>query len=155
MEDYPKSLLFHEKALEIYDKTLPSHHLLLETRYNNIGSIHDNLGQHKEALAFYEKSLEILKKTLPSSHPSLATAYSNIGSMYDSLEEYSKALILFIRNHWKTSKKRCLRIILCWVSLTTKLVRSIMSRMNYQNRLSSIKKYLKLMKTRFHPLILC
>ncbi|CAF1456869.1 unnamed protein product [Adineta steineri] len=90
--DYEKAISYHEKALEIRKKTLPSDHHSLATSYNNIGSVYDHMGEYSKALSYYEKDLEICQKTLPLNHPDLATSYNNIGMVYTKMGEYSKAL---------------------------------------------------------------
>jgi tetratricopeptide (TPR) repeat protein len=90
--DYEKAIEYHEKALEIEQKTLPENHPSLATSYNNIGSVYDNMGEYSKALSYYEKALEIRQKTLPENHHDLATSYNNIGLVYNNMGEYSKAL---------------------------------------------------------------
>ncbi|CAF3882578.1 unnamed protein product [Adineta steineri] len=90
--DYEKAIWYHEKALEIQQKTLPSNRPHLATSYNNIGKVHDNMGEYLKALSYYEKALEISQETLPSRHPTLATSYNNIGNVYNNMGEYLKAL---------------------------------------------------------------
>jgi tetratricopeptide (TPR) repeat protein len=69
--DYPEAIIFHEKSLEIYKKTLPPNHLNLTTSYNNIDLISDNMGEYSKALSSHKKALEIQQQSLPSNHSSL------------------------------------------------------------------------------------
>ncbi|CAF1548073.1 unnamed protein product [Adineta ricciae] len=93
--DYEKAIWYHEKGLEIKQKTLPSNHPDLATTYSNIGTVYHKMGEYSKALSFYEKDLEICQKNLPSNHPDFATSYSNIGSVYDTMRDYSKALSFY------------------------------------------------------------
>ncbi|CAF1310619.1 unnamed protein product [Adineta ricciae] len=93
--DYKMAIEYYEKALEIWEKTLPSNHPDLATSYNNIGTVYMNMGEYSKALSFYEKALEIWEKTLPSNHPDLATSYNCIGTVYYNMGEYSKALSFY------------------------------------------------------------
>ena len=94
-DDYEKALWYYEKALEIWQKTLPPNHPLLATSYNNIGGVYRYMGKYSKALSFYEKALEIWQKTLPPNHPDLATSCSNIGGVYRYMGKYSKALSFY------------------------------------------------------------
>ncbi|CAF1594574.1 unnamed protein product [Adineta ricciae] len=93
--DFKTAIDYYEKALEIWEKTLPSNHPSLATSYSCIGIVYMNMGEYSKALSFYEKSLEIRGKTVPSNHPSLATSYNNIGLVYMNMGEYSKALSFY------------------------------------------------------------
>ena len=90
--DHKMAIQYHEKALEIRQKTLPPNHPLLAISYNNIAEVYYNMGEYSKALSFIEKALEIFKKTLPPNHPHLAGSYNNIGLMCQNMGEYSKAL---------------------------------------------------------------
>ncbi|CAF3265506.1 unnamed protein product [Rotaria socialis] len=90
--DYEEALASHEKALEIYEKFLPTDHPDLATSYNNIGQVYNNMGEYEKALSFYEKSLEIYRQTLAPDHSSLAISYNNIGLVHTQMGDYSKAL---------------------------------------------------------------
>jgi tetratricopeptide (TPR) repeat protein len=89
---YANAAEFYEKALEIFEKTLPANHPSLATSYNNIGAVYRNMGEYSKALSYYEKALEIWQKILPANHPDLATSYNNISQVYTNMGEYSKAL---------------------------------------------------------------
>ncbi|CAF3733650.1 unnamed protein product [Adineta steineri] len=89
--DYGKAIWYHEKVLEIRQKTLPSNHILLATSYNKIGNVYNNMREYSKALSSYAEALEIFKNTLPSIHPLLATSYNNIGIVYEKMGENSKA----------------------------------------------------------------
>ncbi|CAF1457188.1 unnamed protein product [Adineta steineri] len=93
--DYDQAIEYYEKALEIWEQTLPADHPSLATSYNNIGGVYVDMGEYSKALSFYEKALTIKEQTLPANHPSLATSYSNIGLVYYNMGEYSKALLFF------------------------------------------------------------
>ncbi|CAF1200187.1 unnamed protein product [Adineta steineri] len=93
--DYEKAIRYHEKALEICQKTLPSNHPYFATSYNSIGLVYDKMGDYSRALSFYEKALQFQQKTLPSNHSDFATSYNNIGFMYKHMSEYSKALSFY------------------------------------------------------------
>jgi tetratricopeptide (TPR) repeat protein len=62
MGEYAKALSYYEKALKIWEKTLPPNHPDLSTSYNNIGWVHDNMGNYSKSLLYYGKALEISQK---------------------------------------------------------------------------------------------
>jgi len=93
--DNNKAIKYYEKALEIWQKTLPPDHPSLATPYNNIGLVYDNIKEYSKALSFYGKALKIKEKTLPPNHPDLATFYGNIGGVYNKMEKYSNAASLY------------------------------------------------------------
>ena len=92
---YTKAIWFYERALEIFQRTLPPNHILLATSYNNIGEVHYKMVEYFKALSFYEKAFKIYQKTLPPNHPVLGICYNNIGLAYKNIREYSKALSFF------------------------------------------------------------
>jgi tetratricopeptide (TPR) repeat protein len=85
MGDYSEALSYNQKALEIYQKTLPQNHPSLATSYNNIGLMYDTMSDYSKALSSFEKSFEISQKTLPSNHPDVAT---------------------FLQQHWVSDDKK-------------------------------------------------
>ena len=50
-----------EKALEIYQRTLPSTHQVLITAFNNISAVYEKMGDHS-------KTFEGLREVLSSNH---------------------------------------------------------------------------------------
>ena len=90
--EYREAIKFYEKALEIYQKTLPANHPLLATSYNNIGLVYSKMGDYSKALSYYEKDLEIQQKSRPPNHPDLAGSYNDIGMVYGERGDYSKAI---------------------------------------------------------------
>jgi tetratricopeptide (TPR) repeat protein len=90
--EYEKAIKFHEKAIEIYQKTLPPNHPDLATTYNNIGLVYNSMGDYPKALSSHEKALAIRQQSLSPSHPDLAASYNNIAMVYHSMGDYPKAL---------------------------------------------------------------
>ncbi|CAF0716671.1 unnamed protein product [Adineta steineri] len=93
--DYQKAIWHYDKALEIYQKTLPSKHPSFAVLHNNIGLVYNKLGEYSKALSLYKKALEIQQKTLPPNNPHLVASYNNIGLVYMNMGEYSKALSFY------------------------------------------------------------
>jgi hypothetical protein len=75
---YAEAIEFYEKALEIWQKTLPANHPDLATSYNNIGLVYDNMGEYSKALSYYERALTIRQRSLPPNHPHIQTVRKSI-----------------------------------------------------------------------------
>ena len=80
--DYQEAIVFYEKSLAIYQKTLPSNHPSLASSYNNIGGAYYSMGDYPKALLSNEKALAMRQQSLPSNHPDLAASYNNIGNVH-------------------------------------------------------------------------
>jgi serine/threonine-protein kinase len=78
LDDCSKAFCYHEKALEIYQETLPPNHPLLATSYNNIGEVYFKMKDYSKALSSYEHALHIQLRSLPSNHPDTGTVRENI-----------------------------------------------------------------------------
>ena len=78
MGEYSKALSFSEKALEIYQKTLPQNHPWLATSYNKIAFVHDSMGECSKALSYFERALNMCQRSLPSNHPHLQSVRESI-----------------------------------------------------------------------------
>ncbi len=76
-------------------KHLPSDHPAFGMSYDNIGSVHSDLGHYDLALEHYNRSLGISLKSLPAQHPTIATTYENMGLVYEDKGELEQALTLF------------------------------------------------------------
>jgi len=78
MAKYSKALSYHEKDLEICQKTLPANHPDLAISYYNIGEVYDNMGEYLKALSYYERALDIKERSLPPNHPSIKNVRRSI-----------------------------------------------------------------------------
>ncbi|WP_162495560.1 tetratricopeptide repeat-containing sensor histidine kinase [Confluentibacter flavum] len=58
LEDYDKSLSYHQMALDYLDK-LEDKSLFLQDSYNNMGLIYQKQGNQNQAIAYFEKALKI------------------------------------------------------------------------------------------------
>ena len=90
--DYKKAVEYHNKAVEINEKTLGKEHPSTATSYNNLGLAYYSKGEYERAIEYYEKALAICEKTLGKEHPSTATSYNNLGLAYYSKGEYERAI---------------------------------------------------------------
>ena len=63
-----------ESALFILMNKLGPDHVDVASGYNNMGTLHCNLGDNQQAKKFYERALFILLKKLGPDHVDVATA---------------------------------------------------------------------------------
>jgi tetratricopeptide (TPR) repeat protein len=76
--------------------------------YNDLGSVHRQLGQYAKAIEYCEKSLEveICIKHLSPSDSRLASIYTNMGLIYNNQDKYQEALVYYnkgVQMHQKQS----------------------------------------------------
>ncbi|CAF3768994.1 unnamed protein product [Adineta steineri] len=81
-----EALSYYEKALQIQQEFLPSHHPDLATTHNHIGSVYESMGDSPNALVYYKKAFEIIRQCLPSNHVLRGSAHNNIGKIYEVME---------------------------------------------------------------------
>ena len=93
--DHKKAIDCYEKALRIFQTTLPVNHPTLARSYSNIAAVYYNTGEYSKALSFSKKALEIDQKAYPTNHHSLAASYNNIAVVYRKMAKYPKALSLY------------------------------------------------------------
>ncbi|CAF3958608.1 unnamed protein product [Adineta steineri] len=91
---YQEAVAFHEKSIEVREKSLPPNHPDLAESYNNIGMVYNHMSDYVKALKFHEKSMQIRKISLPPNHFDLAESYNSIGLLYNTMGDYSKAIPL-------------------------------------------------------------
>ncbi|NLK66351.1 MAG: ATP-binding protein [Campylobacteraceae bacterium] len=78
--------------VDIQKETLGENHSDTAGFYNNIGVIHYNLCNFKEALKYHEKALKARREALGENHKDLVASYGNIGNVYYGLGDYKEAL---------------------------------------------------------------
>ena len=90
--DYPKTLEWYFKSLDIKEKVLGNEHPSTAQTYNNIAVVYRRQVDYPKALEWYFKSLDIQEKILGNEHPSTAETYNNIAIVYSGQGDYPKAL---------------------------------------------------------------
>ncbi|CAF1311017.1 unnamed protein product [Adineta steineri] len=71
MGDNSKALSSHEKALQVWQQSLPPNHPDLVGSYNSIGLVHFSMGNYSKSCIFYEHAVQIEQQLLPSNQPEL------------------------------------------------------------------------------------
>ncbi len=94
LSDYPKSLRYHLKSLEIKEELDDIEGIAKS--YNNIGTVYHKLGDLNKAKEFYVKSLDIVKEK--NNKKAVAGCYNNIGVIYKEKREFDKALDYFFKS---------------------------------------------------------
>ncbi|MEO0470658.1 MAG: tetratricopeptide repeat protein, partial [Bacteroidota bacterium] len=74
----------------IREKTSPDS-LKFATAYNDLASIHKDLGAYKKALSFQQASVRIKERILNPTHPYLVTSYNSLALIHEALGEYPEA----------------------------------------------------------------
>ena len=68
-----------------------SNHVEVARSYNNLGRVHQDLGDLQQAKQYHEKALNIRTEQLGSNHVDLATSYKNLGNVHQDLEDLQQA----------------------------------------------------------------
>ena len=64
-------------------KQLGSEHVEVTMTYNNLGRLHNDLGDLQQAKQHYKRSLAIRLKQLGPEHVDVATTYDNLGRLHN------------------------------------------------------------------------
>ncbi|CAF2742920.1 unnamed protein product [Rotaria sp. Silwood2] len=78
MGEYWRALSFHEKALDIRQKTLHSNRPDIVTSYNNIGLTYSNMDEYLKALSFCERAVALGQRSLSPNDPNLQAFRNNL-----------------------------------------------------------------------------
>ena len=63
----------------------------MATSYNNLGVVHQKLGDFEKAKEYYVLALSIRQKKLGAENVQVATSYNNLGSVHEELGDFEKA----------------------------------------------------------------
>jgi len=83
---------------KIQQISMDSNHSNLAINYINIGELHREMRDYKNALSFYRKALTIQKTSLSSNNRDLSITYHSIGEVYSCMEKHSDALKFYRKN---------------------------------------------------------
>ena len=79
-----------KKLLAFLQKFGPQH-ASVATSYNNLGRVHNKLGDFEKAKEYHELALSITQKKLGLENVEVAVSYSNLGLVHDKLGDFEKA----------------------------------------------------------------
>ncbi|MFO7561763.1 MAG: serine/threonine-protein kinase [Enhygromyxa sp.] len=87
-----EALVEFERALTIYQATLPAAHPSISIALNNLGTIHARRGRLEQALDYFQQTLAIRESSLPPGHPRLAAAHENLGNLHAAQGSFDLAI---------------------------------------------------------------
>ena len=82
---------YYQYSLEACLKKFGPEHVDVAVSYNNLGLVHDKLGNYEQAKEYYHRDLAISLKQLGPEHVDVATSYNNLGVVYVNLGNYEQA----------------------------------------------------------------
>ncbi len=86
-----------QHALSIEQRLLPSQHVYIGLRFENIGSCYMHQREYQLALQYYQQALGIVERTLPIYHRHHAITLKGIINSLDCLGNYKQAIEYAIR----------------------------------------------------------
>ena len=97
MKYFSQALQFVQRSEEYIDEDVA-------ICYNNLGSVHRDLGDLEQAKEYYERALTIYLKKLDPDHLDVAMCYNNLGTIHSELgdleqakEYYERALTIYLK----------------------------------------------------------
>ncbi|CAF3743183.1 unnamed protein product [Rotaria sordida] len=90
--DYESSLIWYNKSLEMFMRTLKSNDPNIATSYNSIAIVYQRKGDYIHALESYEKALSIWKQAFGEDHSCIGICLNNMSNVYRNEKKYLKAL---------------------------------------------------------------
>ena len=95
-KDFLTAKEFFERALETLDRgSQPDPHAA--TTFNNLGAVHESLGEYEQAELRYRNSLAVIEMIQGPDHPDVAMGLNNLASLYFSQKAFEKAEPLWRR----------------------------------------------------------
>ena len=89
--EFRAALVYGKWLLKIQTKKLGPVNVDVASSYNNLGTLHSDLGNTDKAKDCYKRALEIQMKELGPEHVDVATSYNNLGTLHSSLGETAEA----------------------------------------------------------------
>ena len=89
--EFRAALVYGKWLLKIQMKQLGPEHVDVARSYNNLGSLHSDLGDTDEAKDCYKRALEIRLKKLGPEHVDVASCYNNLGILHKALGDTDEA----------------------------------------------------------------
>ncbi len=86
-----------ERALGLYERTLPADHPMIPLLLNTLGGWLMNVGRADEARPYLERALATYERTFGANHPELANTLDTMGWLHLTRAEYERAHSYFER----------------------------------------------------------
>ncbi|XP_046862156.1 nephrocystin-3-like [Xenia sp. Carnegie-2017] len=90
-KEFDKAKEFHEKALEIQQKSLALEHVDVAMTLNILGNVYYDTNKYAKAKECYKKALKFRQKLQGPEHVDGATILNNLGNVYYETNKYAKA----------------------------------------------------------------
>ena len=82
---------FFEQLSCVEKRTFGTEHVDVATTYNNLGSVHMQLGDFETAKEYHEHALTTFRKKLGAEDVDVATSYNHLGLVHGKLSDFNKA----------------------------------------------------------------
>ncbi|CAF4247216.1 unnamed protein product [Adineta steineri] len=69
MKEFSKALFYHQKALEIFQQTLPANHPDLAITHNNIAKVYNSTHEYNTAMEHAQLAIGMIQGKLIDNHP--------------------------------------------------------------------------------------
>ena len=89
---YEQALLWFNKSLAFYEKTLGNDHMFVSAVCDGIAAIYARQSDHANELEWKLRQLAIYEKTFGERDPSVISSYNGVSQTYVGLNDYPKAL---------------------------------------------------------------
>jgi len=89
--EHEKAEELYEKSLRIQERVLGEEHSDTVAIYNNLAYVYNCQGEYKRSKELYEKSLWIREKVFGEKHPAMAYDYNNLAMMYERQGRYRES----------------------------------------------------------------
>ncbi|KAL9966158.1 hypothetical protein ACROYT_G024184 [Oculina patagonica] len=91
LDDLEQAKECYDRALTIRLEKLGPDHVDVATTYNNLGTLHSDLGDLEQAKECYDRALTIGLEKLGPDHVAVATTYNNLGVLHSDLGDLEQA----------------------------------------------------------------
>ena len=82
---------YYQYSLEACLNKFAPEHVGVTTSYNNLGGVHDTLGDFEQAKEYQELALNIRQEKLEGEHVDVATSYNDLGRLHWKLGNFEQA----------------------------------------------------------------
>jgi tetratricopeptide (TPR) repeat protein len=89
---YTEAVIYHRRALSLFEKAAGPQSLDVVTSYSNLASALQSLGEYRQAKELYTRALAIGEKALGPQHHFVARLLHNIGALSSAMGEHALAV---------------------------------------------------------------
>ena len=88
LQDYTSALQSHQRALEIFRKTLGDNNPVTAAEYCNVANTQRKLGDYTSAIQSQQRALEIRRERLGDNHPETVESYRRLKAAIKGAKRY-------------------------------------------------------------------